>query len=58
MKRAVYIELVGDTYFVAYCDRGPRMRKCAAQFFAQDTTLDRVKDWVKNNHRLELKEKP
>jgi hypothetical protein len=58
MRRRVFIDLIGDTYFVLYAERGFRCRRSAAQFHAADTTIDRVAAWVNSNNRLSLIPKP
>jgi len=58
MRKQVYIELVGDSWRVLYLERAYRGRYQAACFYAPDTNHERVVEWVKNNHRLELVESP
>lgn len=55
-RRKVKIELRRDTWKVLYVDRKPRQRYSAAGFYKPSTTLEEVKDWVRNNPRLELVE--
>lgn len=58
--RPVRIELSSDTFtwFVSYADRKRRGRYLAAQFYAPDTTLEKVQEWVRNNPALTLIEEP
>jgi hypothetical protein len=58
MKKRVRIELQGDSWRVLYLEREYRGRYQAACFYAKDTSRERVVEWVKNNHRLELVESP
>ncbi len=58
MKKQVTITLERNTYFVRYVGRQKFQRYSAAQFYAPDTTLERVRvtAWVKAQHNLELVE--
>lgn len=53
-KRAVYVRLQGDTYFVRFLDRSKGQRYLAASFYAPDTTLRKVEAWVRAQPNLVL----
>ena len=52
--RPVYVRLQGSSFMVRYADRSYGQRHLAAQFFAPDTTLERVEAWVRSQPRLTL----
>lgn len=52
--RAVTIEHRGDTYFVKYVTRQKGQRYCAGQFYAPDTTIEQIRQWVKDQQHLVL----
>lgn len=52
--RAVYIQLVGNSWFVRYQERLPRQRYCAAVFYAPDHSREDVEAWVRRNPKLVL----
>lgn len=53
-RRKVFIEKVGDSWFVRYSVRHPKQHHCAATFYAPDHTEEWVRNWVANNPKLEL----
>lgn len=54
--RKVYITLQNGTYFVRYAERNKNSRHSAAQFYAPDTTLEKVQAWVRKQTNLQLVE--
>lgn len=46
--RPVKIELQGSTYMVLYTDRKYRQHRSPAQFYAPDTTLAEVEQWIQD----------
>lgn len=57
-KRKVYIERFRASWVVFYVERRKRQRYSAAQFYAQDHSMQDVKDWVAKQPHLELVDKP
>jgi len=52
--RAVYIQQVGNTWFVFYQERLPRQHYSAASFYAPDHSREHVEEWVRKNPKLVL----
>lgn len=57
-RRPVYVERIGDTYFIKYADRKYHARHSFAQFYEPDITLDEVRAWVVKQPNLILVDKP
>lgn len=53
-KRKVTVHRQGDSWVVAYVERKPRQRYWAACFYAQDHSEEKVRQWVRDNPKLEL----
>ena len=56
--RPVRIELQACTWMVLYTDRKYKQWHSPAQFYAPDTSLEYVKEWVHNNPNLTLVDYP
>lgn len=56
MKRQVRIvhHKIGNSWAVEYVHRVKGQHYCAARFYAPDNPLEKVEEWVRNNHKLEL----
>ena len=52
----VTIKQVGMMWFVLYVDRARNQHHSAAQFYRPDTTLEEVKEWVRNHPKFVLQE--
>lgn len=54
--RSVKIETVNGVHYVEFVERRKGQRYLAAQFDARDNSIDKVKEWIKNNPNLKLSE--
>ncbi len=55
--RKVRINFLYNTYFVEYVERKPRGRYLLAQFDSTSSTLDEVKEYIRNKPEVVLVEK-
>ena len=54
LPRLVRIELIKETYCVFYVERKAGCRHMAAQFYAPDTTEEKIVQWINDNPKLQL----